>query len=252
VRTVSRISLTPVQGFALTHPEAVEVGQHGVLENRRFFLVDEQGNRVRSSLSPWTCLARAAYDPAAETLRISFPGGEEHEASAVADGPGVTVDVSGRAVRGRIVRGEWEGPLADLAGYPVRIVRSDIPGARQNAPASLLSEASVDRLAQEAGASVDGRRFRMLFMLDGCGPHEEDEWRGSRLRIGEALLRVGGPIVRCAVTTRDPDTGQRDLDTLRLIAAYRGRDRGEDVHFGVYAYVEEPGRVRVGDAVNLQ
>ena len=59
----------------------------------------------------------------------------------------------------------------------------------------------------------------------------------------------GGPVPRCATTTRDPSTGQRDLDTLRAIAAYRGRRDGKDIDFGVYAQVVRPGRVRVGDAV---
>jgi uncharacterized protein YcbX len=90
------------------------------------------------------------------------------------------------------------------------------------------------------------------FALAACAPHEEDQWDGVRLNVGDAVLRVGGPIIRCAVTTRDPDTGERDLDTLRLIADYRGRRNGEDVHFGVYAHVEQPGTVRVGDAVELQ
>ena len=63
------------------------------------------------------------------------------------------------------------------------------------------------------------------------------------------MLRVGGPVDRCAVTTRDPETGERDLDTLRLLKDYRGqRESDGAVLFGVYAYVERPGVVRVGDA----
>jgi uncharacterized protein YcbX len=53
------------------------------------------------------------------------------------------------------------------------------------------------------------------------------------------------------VTTRDPDTATRDLDTLRHLADYRGRDAEGKVIFGVYAHVIEPGRVAVGDAVTL-
>ena len=53
----------------------------------------------------------------------------------------------------------------------------------------------------------------MLFTLDGCGPHEEDEWDGKALRIGEAVVRVSGPVDRCAATTRHPDTCERDLDS---------------------------------------
>ena len=63
----------------------------------------------------------------------------------------------------------------------------------------------------------------MLFELDGCEPHEEDTWDGRRFAVGGAVLRVGGPVARCAMTTRDPETGERNLDTLRLIKDYRGQ-----------------------------
>ena len=249
MRSVARISVSPVQGFALHHPDEVELAEHGVLENRRFFLADDVGNRVRSSLSTWPWRVRADYDADEEVLRVVFPGGTRVEASALAEGEPLDYDMGGRAVRGRTVRGAWEEPLAALAGHPVRIVRSDVPGARQNAPVTLLSDASVSRLAREAGQPVDDRRFRMLFTLTGCDEHEEDGWEGRLLEVGEALLRVGEPVERCAVTTRDPDTGERDFDTLRLLAGLRGRDPGDPVHFGVYAHVERPGRVRLGDPV---
>jgi hypothetical protein len=89
----------------------------------------------------------------------------------------------------------------------------------------------------------------MLFTLSGCREHEEDEWDGRSLRIGEAVVRAGGPVDRCAMTTRDPDTGERDLDTLGLIKRYRGLSERRTIDFGVYAEIERPGTVRVGDTV---
>jgi uncharacterized protein YcbX len=251
VRTVSLISISPVQGFALEHPAEVELREHGVLENRRFFLADDTGGRLRSSSTAWPCRVRAEYDPGPEVLRMVFPDGREVAGSALASGPRITVSHTSRLVSGQIVHGPWEEPLEELAGHPVRIVRSDVPGARLHAPVTLLSDASVERLGLEAGRAVDARRFRMLFGLVGCETHEEDGWQGRLLRVGEAVLRVGGPVERCAVTTRDPETGETDLDTVRLIAGYRGRGPGEAVHFGVYASVEQPGAVRLGDRLEV-
>jgi uncharacterized protein YcbX len=152
---------------------------------------------------------------------------------------------------GRVVEGPWEGPLSELAGHLVRLVRADRVGAGLNEPLTLVSDASLARLAQEAGRDgVDARRFRMLFELTGCEAHEEDTWNGRHFSVGSAVVRVGGPVERCAVTTRDPDTGERDLDTLRLIKRYRGqRESNGAILFGVYARVEQPGRVRVGDPI---
>jgi uncharacterized protein YcbX len=146
--------------------------------------------------------------------------------------------------------GPWREALSTLHGSPVRIVRPDGPGQLQLTPVTLVSRASLERLGREAGGdAVDGRRFRMLFDLDGCGPHEEDGWDGRRVRIGEAVVRVAGPVERCAVTTRNPETGEVDLDTLGLIRGYREPRDGVTIPFGVYARVETPGLVRGGDPV---
>lgn len=251
MRRVARISVSPVKGFRLSHPEEVELGSDGVPENRRFFLVGPEGQRLRSSTTPWPVLVRAEYDAESERLRMEFPGGVEVEGDAdvVADpihSTSGTIDVTGR-----VVEGPWEEPLSELAGHPVRLVRADRVGAGLNEPVTLVSEASLARLAQEVGRDgVDAGRFRMLFELTGCRAHEEDTWDGRRFAIGSAVVRVGGPVERCAVTTRDPDTGERDLDTLRLIKRYRGqRESNGAILFGVYARVEHSGRVRVGDPI---
>ena len=81
----------------------------------------------------------------------------------------------------------------------------------------------------------------MLVQVAGTGPHEEDAWIGGTVRIGEALVRVTKQDARCRMTTRNPDTGVRDFDTLRAIKDYRGVRDGKTIDFGVYAEVVEPG-----------
>lgn len=244
---VSRISVTPVRTFRLSHPDEVQLIERGVVVNRRFMLVDDQGRRLRSSLTVWPVPVSAEWDEAAETLRVAVDG-DVFEGAALG-GERIAVDYNGRPLPTAVVDGPWTEPLTQLQGSSVRIVRPDGPGELQEAPVTLLSRASLARLEREAGRSVDPRRFRMLFDLDDCEEHEEDTWAGRRVRIGEAVMRVGGGVGRCAVTTRDPDTGERDLDTLRLLRGYREPLDDGEIPFGVYAEVEEPGRVRVGDPV---
>jgi uncharacterized protein YcbX len=71
---------------------------------------------------------------------------------------------------------------------------------------------------------------------------------GRSVRAGEALLSVIRLDPRCSLPTRNPETGERDADTLRWLASYRRADDG-DVYCGLYADVLEPGRVAVGDPV---
>jgi hypothetical protein len=210
------------------------------------------GQRLRSSQTPWPTRLRAEYDPEAERLRIVFPDGTDAEGAAVGAGDAVHSTSGTLDVTGRVVEGPWEAALSELAGHPVRLVRADRVGSGLNAPVTLVTDGSLSRLARQAEVSeLDARRFRMLFELSGCDAHEEDTWEGRLVSVGEALLRVGGPVDRCAVTTRDPDTGERDLDTLRLIKDYRGQRPADGaVLFGVYATVARRGRVRVGDRLD--
>jgi uncharacterized protein YcbX len=72
------------------------------------------------------------------------------------------------------------------------------------------------------------------------------------VRVGEATVIPQGNVGRCAITTQNPDTGRVDLDTLKALAAYRGDvETTEPLPFGIHAAVAEPGRVRVGDRVEV-
>jgi len=247
--SVELISVTPVKCFALDHPPAIELTENGVPANRRFLLVNGEGRRLRSSLTSWPMVIRARYDPSAERLWMRFPDGSEVEESALGSGDAVEVDLHGGKTWARAVAGDWTERLAEMAGHPVHLMRPEEHGHLQVAPVTLISDGSLERLGQEARRPIDGRRFRMLFTLSGCRPHEEDEWEGRLLRIGDAVIRVGGPVDRCAMTTRDPHSGRRDLDTLGLIKAYRGLSERRTLDFGVYADIVEPGIVRAGDTV---
>jgi len=242
--TVARINVTPVKGLGLLHPDEVELTERGVESNRRYYLI--QGWRLYNGKDHGQ-LVRIAAEARNGELTLRFPDGRQ-VSGEVELGEAVTTNFWGRAVTGRLVLGPWSDAISDYAAESVHLVRTDEPGAGCDVHVgTIVSRASCERLGQALGAEVDGRRFRMLFELDGTGAHEEDTW--ERVRIGEAIVRVAGPVPRCAVTTQDPDTGVRTLDTLAGIKSYRGLRDGKKLDFGVYFDVVESGRVRVGDAV---
>ncbi len=247
---VSRLSVTPVKGLGLLHPDEIVLERSGVADNRRFFLIGPTG-RLFSGIDHGPLVQiRPRYDGERDFLSLTFPDGSVVEGEIVLGEP-VETEFYGRPVAGRLVAGQWAKALSSYSGKELRLVRADRPGdACDVHVVTLLSEESVAELAGRAGrAAVDGRRFRMLVGLAGGAPHEEDTWAGREVQVGAALVHVLGPVPRCATTTRDPSTGVRDLDTLRVIKEYRGLREGKDVDFGVYADVVAPGRVRVGDPV---
>ncbi len=251
---VARINIAPVRSLGLEHREAVELTERGVVEDRRFFVRDPENTRVVDQLIAGPMVQVTAWtDPDATSLRLTFPDGQVVEGE-VELGAAVETPIHHRVGVGHDVVGPWARALSEFLGREVILVRCDRPGGtRSGKPTTLVSDGSLDAIGGVLGAgAVDPRRFRMLFELDGADPHVEDTWIGSCVSIGEAVLRVGGGVARCAMTTHDPETGVRDLDTLRAIKDYRGLTDGKDLMFGVWADVVRPGWVRVGDEVAVE
>lgn len=249
--TVSRLAITPVRGLALQHPDRVELEEHGVLDDRRYTLLTDAGRIFDGTkFGPLVQVsARLEHDP--ERLTLAFPTGEV-VTGEVALGEPIHPVIYDRRFTARRVVGPWADALSAHAGRSLQLIRSErLPGERDRNPVSILSEASVEELARQGneGRPLDARRFRMLIQVAGARPHQEDEWMGHELRIGQAVVRVTRPDPRCVITTQDPDTGHRDFPTLHAIKAYRGMRDGRKIDFGVYADVVTPGAVSVGDEV---
>ena len=252
VPTVARFSIAPVKSLALEHPGEVFLTESGVAEDRRFYLIAENGRLVDRLIAGRLVQVRAHTDPDGGTLRLTFPDGRVIE-DEVRTGTPVVTKMYARTVHGEVVEGKWAEALEPFAGRSVRLVRTSVGGTREHHPATIVGDGSLDLLASHLGTGrVDARRFRMLIELEGAEPHVEDTWIGRRIELGEAVLHISKPVPRCAITTQDPDTGERDLDTLRTIISYRGLRDGEHIDFGVWAEVERPGSIRLGDRVAVR
>ena len=250
---VARISIAPVKALALVHPEVVEVDFTGVAGDRRFWLVDRDGRLANDKTVPQLLLVRAEWDEATRRLALTFPDGD-HVEGTVEPGEPVEATLYKRPHPSRTVPGPWRQALSEYAGEALTLLWSESGAVDRGVgggAATLVSRASLERLGDEAGAGkpVDGRRFRMLFEIDGIAPHEEDEWIGRRVEVGDAVLAFTGDVGRCVVTKTNPETAEVDFDTLGTLAAYRPEGRTEPLPFGVHGAVIQPGRVRVGDPV---
>jgi uncharacterized protein YcbX len=255
---VAWISFTPVKGLRVQQLDEVDLTEDGVPGDRAFFLVDERGAMVSATrLGPLVAVI-ASHDAEVGTLVLRFPDGRE-VAGPVELGDPEDVRFYGLTLHARPVGGSFAEALSEHCGKPLRLFaappeRAGVDRGREGA-VTLLSVASLERLRAEAGAAepVDPRRFRMTFGVEGLEAHEEDGWIDRTVRAGGAVLRVAGNVGRCAATTRDADTGVVDFKTLHHLAAYRGEVKTtEPLPFGVHAWVTQPGRVRVGDAVTVE
>jgi len=251
---VAWISHCPVKGLAVRQLDQCELTEAGIAGDREFFLVDENDRLVNSKGLGILQQVVPTYDHEADSLALAFPDGTTASQQVAFNGLlrarfwRETVDV-------RVVDGPWSEALSGFTGRDLRLVRASAPATdrMRSGAATLLGTGSLNAIARTLGVDeVDERRFRMNFGIDGLAEHQEDEWLGRRVRLGEAVVVPQGNVGRCAVTTQNPETGAPDLDTLKALAAYRQVvETTEPLPFGVYAAVAHAGSVRVGDAVEL-
>ena len=252
---LSWIFVAPVKGFAVVPRDEVELGPHGIDDDRRFHLIGAEGRLLNGKqLAPLVQIVPEWVEESG-FLSLSFPTGEV-VSGVIELGERVTTNFYGRRdVEGRLVEGPWSEAISTFVGRPLRLVQPVEPGAgrdRRPASVSLLSTGSLEAMRKAGGVDepIDPRRFRMLFGVDGVDPHEEDTWIGRRVRIGQAEVELCGNVGRCIVTSRNPETGARTIPTLDILAEYRhGVETTEPLPFGVWGKVTEPGRVRLGDDV---
>ena len=249
---IESMHFAPVKSLALRSAESVSVTSRGIEGDRRFMILDESGRAVTQRRLGALARVSADYDPETDALTITFPNGETVSGRAETGDETATV-LWGRVTRGRVVAGDWSAALSEYCGENLTLMKSDAPGACfDEYPISLISRETIAHLSGMTGGAktFEPARFRPSLLISGCAPHEEDSWLGKGLLIGERLrLRIISRDPRCAITTLNPKTGERDYDTLRLILSYRPNPRA--AYLGVYAIVELPGTIAVGDELRV-
>lgn len=137
-----------------------------------------------------------------------------------------------------------QGFIPDNRAQSARIVRAETNGFPDTKDTITIGNMSSHRaVEQRHGAPLSSHRWRCNFWVDGLAPWEEFDWIDREIRIGDAILRVTERTDRCLLTTANPETGQRDADTLAALDHWGHRD------FTVRAEVVTAGVVAKGDTV---
>lgn len=108
----------------------------------------------------------------------------------------------------------------------------------------LASVADVERVARQP---VDKLRFRANIYFAGGKPWQEFDWLDREIEIGSVRLKVHKRIDRCAATTVNPATAERDLQIPRLLQQGFGH-----IDCGVYAEILNAGEIAQGEALQVR
>lgn len=142
--------------------------------------------------------------------------------------------------------GRFEAPPAFVAGEGFRFTDVSVLSHGMMNAVSLINLATVRRMSEEWGLDIDPMRFRANLYIDGAEPWSEADWLDSELNIGEVRFKVVMRTPRCAATSVNPLTAQRDMTLpATMMERYGHRD------LGVYLQVVHGGEIAPGAVLTL-
>jgi MOSC domain-containing protein len=234
----------PVKSLRGPARKIAKVELIGLEDDRRWLVVDASGRFQTITQLPKMVQVEVETKPDGIVLRHAAAGTcfVSTPRQGAAEG---SVTIWEDSVRALAAGEEADEYLSLLLGTPLRLVYLANPRGRRvetaiNAgedhvsfadvtPILLTSMTSLADLSERAGCDIDIRRFRPNLVVSGAAPFAEDTWR--EIRIGAVRFRVSAPCARCAITTRDPDTGERldPYEPLRFAALSSRARRQRDV-----------------------
>lgn len=250
--------LKGARGIALAESRVL---RGGLLHDRRFMLVGEDGVFLSQRTTPRLALVRVRFT--GEAIEIGVGKGSSVVVPLAPRGPRRTARVWRDDVLATEASDEASAMLSEHLGQPCTLVHmpddvirpvdpryaspTDRVGFADGFPVLVASLASLADLNARLEQPVTMDRFRPNLVLAGGEPYGEE--RFPRVRVGEVVLRLPKRCGRCKVTTIDQGTGEQGEEPLRTLATYRRE--GQSINFAMNAIPDDEGVVRVGDRAEL-
>ncbi|MFJ7203793.1 MOSC domain-containing protein [Streptomyces sp. NPDC098789] len=267
---VQELHVHPVKSVAGTSPDEVAVEPWGLAGDRRWAVIDTEGNVITQRQQPRLALA-SARPLGSGGVALSAPGLASVVVEPPAPGPLEPVALFGKKIDTVVAHTVGHAWFTEYLGFPARLVHLDDPAVRRPVdpdyalPGETVSLADAYPLLVATLASLDAlnaliaqgdhadegplpmNRFRPNLVVSGAEAWAEDGWK--RVAIGDAVFRGVRECGRCVITTTDQRTGERGKEPLKTLAAHRRI--GKSLAFGRMLVPVRLGTVRVGDEVRI-
>ena len=262
---VTAIYHYPIKSCGAIALDAAELDDSGVLDDRRLMLVAPDGTFLSQARHPRLALVH----PKVHGDVLEVTGSETEPLSLSIDEHGKEVSADFwfdqiAVVDQGDVAADWFSEFLDTE---CRLVMTGAEFDR-SPPAEgvltsqqrrftdagnvhLTTDSSLAELNERLKQPVGMDRFRPNIVVDGGAPFEEDCWK--TLRLGSVQLHATITCERCSIVSTNQQTGIREKEPLKTLAAYRMFDGGfgSGVLFGTHLDVDTPGRIQIGDTVEV-
>lgn len=245
---IVQIARYPVKGFSPQLLDSVDVTAGKVLPFDRRYAIAHAASKFDLAQPSWLRKAHflqlMRYGKLA-TLKTEFDP-DTHGFTINRDGKQIAKGVLSQTIGRKLIEQFLNAYLDGEAPVPVKVIEvaNQAMTDQERAVISLINLASLRDMERLTRKPVDWRRFRGNLMIDGGSAWQEFDWVGSEVSIGPVRGRVVDRIDRCAATTVNPDSGERDMATVQLLKS--GYDH---IDCGVFIELTADGQVNVGDDV---
>jgi len=257
---VSELYIHPLKSAASISVEKSKLDELGLVNDRRWMLVDENNQFLSQRQLPEMCLINARVKDS--SLIVSVPDKPEFEITAN-DKADRVVQVWGDHCQAIDCGDEVAVYLSSFLKTSCRLVRfpdneirqidldyarpGDKTGFSDGFPLLLISQASLDDLNSRLDKPVSMTRFRPNIVVSGSDAFAEDGW--TIIRIGDIKMRVAKPCSRCGIPAIDQLTAHRSIEPVKTLRQYRMRDN--KVYFGQNVIADAIGELETGMEVEV-
>jgi uncharacterized protein len=259
---LTNISIHPVKSLAGISVDTAQVNPFGLADDRNMMLVDDNGIFITQRKFPQMALIRTFVENG--VLSVTAPNLPEIQLNQF-ENKAIEVEVWGDHCYGFVACSKINQWFSQYLGFSARLVNydhqqprtsdpkfslsNDIVSFADGFPLLVISQASLDDLNTRLKSPVTMQHFRTNLVIDGFDAYAEDNFKN--IKIGNIQFEAVKPCSRCVLTTVNPETGIKSLDTepLRTLSQYRKTDMG--VIFGMNLIPRNRGIISVGDCVEV-
>ena len=261
--SLSEIWIYPIKSLGGIRLHQARVMPKGLQYDRRWMLIDEEGNFITQRVHSQMALFKLSY--AKEFFTINFGNDLIHlPVDAPVDEPAIQAVIWDDIVEVFEVSGEYSRWFSQRLGMNCRLVFFPEPKKRlvdinynpnndhvslaDGYPFLIIGQSSLDDLNNRLKDIVPMNRFRPNFVFTGGVPFEEDNWQ--IFKIGKNRFAGVKPCDRCVLTTVDQETAVKGIEPLATLATFRKVNH--KINFGQNLIALDCHDIYEGDEIQLQ
>lgn len=261
---VQDLYVYPIKSLAGIRLAAARVEERGFELDRRWMLIDENGQFLSQRTFPQMALLQVEIE--AESLKV-------YHMSDPASIVRIPLDAEGSEIRpvkvwddempAKLVDAGIDRWFSNIFQMNVRLVKMPDSTERKvnpkyavngesvsfadGMPYLLIGQESLSDLNLRLETPVPMNRFRPNIVFSGGKAFAEDSW--GKIQVGEVSFQVVKPCARCVMITVEQSTGDKGVEPLKTLATYR--KVGNKILFGQNMVALSKGMVKVGDEIKL-